>query len=81
MAHVGPNTLDQLEPLLAELRKLSIIEKSRGIFYTKRGAFVHFHGDAEGISADVKCKDGWERLPANTKSDFKKIVALAKAQL
>jgi hypothetical protein len=80
MAHVSSDTLDRLEPLLEKLRMLGVIEKSRGIFYTKRGAFVHFHEDEAGVHADVKCQDGWQRLAANTKSDFSKVVALAKAQ-
>jgi hypothetical protein len=81
MKHASAETLDALEPLLMELRLLAIVEKSHGTFYSKKGAFVHFHEDPEGIFADVKCKDGWQRLPANSKTDFKRIVSLAKAQI
>jgi hypothetical protein len=81
MIHAKQDAFELLGPLLAELRKLDIIEKSTGRFYIKRGAFLHFHHDPEGIFADVKCTDGWHRLPANTKREFKKIVSLAKAQL
>jgi hypothetical protein len=55
MKHAGPATLDALEPLLARLRTLpGLKEKSRGIFYLKSKAFLHFHEDPAGLFADLR---------------------------
>ena len=60
MKHAGPDALDALEDLLAKLRALPALkEKSRGCFYTKSSAFLHFHEDPEGLFADAKL-DGRE---------------------
>ena len=55
MKHASPATLDLLEPLLAEIRALGggLKEKSRGIFYMKGRAFLHFHEDPKGLFGDV----------------------------
>ncbi|HPA38943.1 MAG TPA: hypothetical protein PLV04_09370 [Phenylobacterium sp.] len=58
MKHAGPAALDALEPLLARLRTLpGLKEKSRGIFYLKSKAFLHFHEDPAGLFADLR-EDG-----------------------
>ncbi len=55
MKHAGPAALDALEPLLARLRTLpGLKEKSRGIFYLKSKAFLHFHEDPAGLFADLR---------------------------
>jgi hypothetical protein len=55
MKHAGPGALDQLEPLLAEIRAFAALrEKSRGVFYLKSRAFLHFHEDSLGLFADVR---------------------------
>ena len=55
MRHARPEALERLEPLLQELRKLSVLrEKSRGTFYRGPKAFLHFHEDPAGLFADVK---------------------------
>lgn len=55
MKHAGPGALDQLEPLLAQLRGLGgMIEKKRGVFYRKSQAFLHFHEDPKGLFADLR---------------------------
>jgi hypothetical protein len=55
MKHAGPAALDVLEPLLARLRTLpGLKEKSRGIFYLKSKAFLHFHEDPAGLFADLR---------------------------
>ncbi|HEY6418075.1 MAG TPA: hypothetical protein VIX59_03645 [Candidatus Binataceae bacterium] len=67
MKHAGPDALDQLEPILAELRKLpGLKEKKRGAFYHGPSGFLHFHEDPAGFFADVKL-NGREfvRMPAN----------------
>lgn len=64
MRHAGPAALDELSALLAGLRALpGMKEKSRGVFYRKSKAFLHFHEDPEGLFADVRGPDGeWERI-------------------
>jgi hypothetical protein len=60
MKHAGATTLDQLEPLLARLRALhGLKEKSRGVFYWKSRAFLHFHEDDKGIFADMRDEGGF----------------------
>lgn len=55
MKHASQVALDSLEPLLTQLRGFAIIrEKSRGVFYLKSRAFLHFHEDAGGLYADVR---------------------------
>lgn len=62
MKHAGQNALDQLEPLLTQVRTLSgLKEKKRGIFYRKSKAFLHFHEDPVGLFADVRLTDEFER--------------------
>jgi hypothetical protein len=57
--HARPEDLDRLEPLLARLRAFPALkEKSRGVFYLKSQAFLHFHADPAGLFADVRSEDG-----------------------
>jgi hypothetical protein len=59
MKHAGSVALDRLEPLLARLRALpGLTETSRGAFYRRSRAFLHFHEDAAGLFADVRGVDG-----------------------
>lgn len=61
MRHARPAALDQLEPLLGQLRELGALqEKSRGVFYLRSKAFPHFHEDPAGLFADVRTADGQE---------------------
>jgi hypothetical protein len=53
--HAGAEALDLLEPLLVKLRGLPTLrEKSRGVFYVRSKAFLHFHEDPSGLFADVR---------------------------
>lgn len=55
MRHITDARLDELEALLARLRKLDgLSEKKRGVFYRKSRAFLHFHEDPAGLFADVR---------------------------
>ncbi|WP_374570408.1 hypothetical protein [Phenylobacterium sp.] len=55
MKHAGAQALDQLEPLLAQVRALGgLKEASRGVFYRKGRAFLHFHEDPAGLFADLR---------------------------
>jgi hypothetical protein len=59
MKHAGAATLDQLEPLLQRIRACGgLREKSRGIFYLKSRAYLHFHEDPAGIFVDIRAADG-----------------------
>jgi hypothetical protein len=83
MKHAGPKVLDQLEPLLAQIRAFEgLKEKSRGCFYLKSKGFLHFHehGDDE-IWADIGLGAQFDRLRANTAAQHKKIVSLTSKAL
>ncbi len=55
MKHAGPSTLHDLADLLAAIRRVpGLVEKETGIFYTRAGAYLHFHDDPNGVFADVK---------------------------
>lgn len=70
MKHAGPDALDQLEPLLIEIRKLEgLTEKKRGTFYYRGSAMLHFHEDLSGFFADLKIDGEFVRLAVNTKRE------------
>ena len=59
MKHAGAAVLDRLEPLLDRIRACGgLREKSRGIFYLKSRAYLHFHEDPAGIFVDIRALDG-----------------------
>jgi hypothetical protein len=63
MKHAGTAALDDLEPLLAEIRaRPSLKEKSRGSFYRGGKAWLHFHEDPAGLFADLKFNGDWLRF-------------------
>ena len=63
MKHAGGESLDILEPLLAEIRlRPGLKEKKRGTFYRKGRACLHFHEDPKGLFADLRGPDDWLRL-------------------
>ena len=70
MKHATAEALDRLEPLLADLRRhAGLKEKSRGVFYLRSRALLHFHEDPKGMFADLRTAAEWERFPVNTKSE------------
>jgi len=57
--HAGAAVLDQLEPLLDRIRARGVLrEKSRGIFYLRSRAYLHFHEDPAGVFVDIRAADG-----------------------
>ncbi|MGH6987723.1 MAG: hypothetical protein ACRED9_12925 [Caulobacteraceae bacterium] len=65
MKHAASAALDALEPLLEKIRAAhSLTERSRGVFYRKGRALLHFHEDSSGLFADVRGAEG---------SDFERI--------
>jgi hypothetical protein len=89
MKHAGPEALDQLEPLIARIRVLpGLVEKSRGAFYRKSRAFLHFHQDPHfhegfgGLFADIRVEgDDFERIDVTGLEGADRLVALARACL
>ncbi len=85
MKHASPATLDLLEPLLAEIRALGggLKEKSRGIFYMKGRAFLHFHEDPKGLFGDVRDADGrdFERIDVTEAAGRVALLAAVQARL
>jgi hypothetical protein len=76
MKHAGPDALDQLEPLLVELRALpGLKEKARGVFYRRGRAFLHFHQDPAGLFADLRDGEDFDRLPVNTDEERAALLA------
>lgn len=84
MKHAGAQALDQLEPLLARIRALpGMVEKSRGIFYRKSKAFLHFHEDPKGLFADVRDASGkdFERIDVTEAAGAEALIATARSRL
>ncbi len=84
MKHAGEQALDQLEPLLKELRVLpGMVEKKRGVFYRKSKAFLHFHEDPKGLFADLRdaAGDDFDRFDVTGEPGRAEFVATAKARL
>ena len=82
MKHAGPEALDQLEPILEEIRRLGALkEKKRGAFYYRSSGFLHFHEDPAGFFADLKVGDDYIRLPINSKTQTKTFLRRTAAAL
>ena len=82
MKHAGPDALDQLEPILEEIRRLDgLKEKKRGAFYWRSSGFLHFHEDPAGFFADLKVGDDYQRFPINSKTQTRTFLRRAAAAL
>jgi len=84
MRHARPEDLDRLEDLLGQLRALpGLTEKSRGTFYVKSRAFLHFHEDPAGLFADIRDTAGvdFERVAVTGPAGQARLVALARERL
>lgn len=82
MKHATQGTLERIDDLLEQLRRLpGLKEKSRGAFYVKGGAFLHFHEDPAGLFADLKENGDWVRYPVNTTVEKKRLVEQARMVL
>jgi hypothetical protein len=69
MKHATAAALDELTALLAQVRQFGQIkEKSRGVFYCRSKAFLHFHEDPAGLFADLRTGSDWQRMPVNDKA-------------
>jgi hypothetical protein len=82
MKHAGPQALDELEPLLREVRKIEgLTEKKRGTFYYRGSGMLHFHEDPLGFFADLKVDGEFVRLAVNTKREEAAFLRRATAAL
>ena len=82
MKHATPAALDRLEGLLVQLRTLPLKEKSRGVFYRKSKAFLHFHEDPAGLFADIRNADGsdFERIKVDEPAGAARLIEAAYAR-
>jgi hypothetical protein len=65
--HAGDEALNELEPLLVDLRAVDgLIERKRGVFYRRGKAFAHFHEDPTGLFVDVRLGSDFERMRVST---------------
>lgn len=68
MKHASPSALGRLVQLLAGIRQFERVkEKSRGVFYCRSKAFLHFHEDPAGLFADLRTGSDWERFRVDSK--------------
>jgi len=82
MRHITPSSLDRLEAFLTELRRLEgLREKKRGVFYRRSRAFLHFHEDPEGLFADVRLTDEFERFRVSSRTEQKALLVRLRAAL
>jgi len=82
MKHAGPQALDELEPILREIRKVEgLTEKKRGTFYYRGNAMLHFHEDPAGFFADLKVDGEFVRLAVNTKREEAEFLRRARSAL
>ena len=83
MRHALPPALDELESVLVQLRALpDLKEKSRGTFYRKSQAFLHFHEDPAGLFADVRLDGGdFTRMRVRTQAEQRALMTAVKAAL
>jgi hypothetical protein len=81
--HAREEDLDRIEPLLTQLRAIDgLTEKSRGVFYRRSKACLHFHADGADTYADVRLDtDDFERTRATTRAEQRALVAAVKRAL
>ena len=60
-----------------------LTERSRGTFYKKSQAFLHFHEDPAGLFADVRLSPGGDftRLRVSTKAEQRALVGAIRRAL
>ena len=75
MKHATPECLDALEPLLEDIRRHTTLkERSRGVFYLRSRAMLHFHEDPAGVFADLHKEGGWHRFPVNSRIERRELL-------
>lgn len=81
--HARDEDLDRIEPLLTELRTVDeLTERSRGVFYRRSRACLHFHVDGDAMYADVRCEgDDFERTRVTTNAEQRAFVRRVRRAL
>jgi hypothetical protein len=80
MKHAGSDALDRLEPLLKEVRSIpNIVERSRGVFYRRSKAFLHFHDDPSGLHADMRRDVEFERFRVETPEEQTRLLDIVRS--
>jgi hypothetical protein len=73
--HATAATLDRLEELLGKIRETGALkEKSRGVFYLRSKAALHFHEDPAGMFADLRAGEEWQRMPVNSGAEWARLL-------
>jgi hypothetical protein len=81
--HASSAGLDQLEPLLVNLREIAgLRERGRGVFYRLGRAFLHFHENPTGLFADLRDEDGrdFERFGVSDSAGRARLLAASRAR-
>jgi hypothetical protein len=82
MRHATQADLDQLEPLLAELRKLpQLRERNRGSFSRGSHAFLHFHEDSGDFFVDVRLDSKFTRARVTSLDEQADLLSRIEAAL
>lgn len=82
MKHAGAAALNVLEPLLDRIRTApGLKEKSRGVFYLRSRAFLHFHEDPKGLFADLRTGDDFERFDVSAAEGQEALLAALRTRL
>jgi len=82
MKHAGPAALERLEALLLKLRAFETLkEKSRGTFYRRGQAFLHFHEHGDELFADVRFSTEFERIRVTRATEQKSLLARVRVSL
>lgn len=82
MKHAGSTALDRLEALLRKLRTFGALkEKSRGTFYRRGRAFLHFHEHGDDLFADIRFTTEFERIRVTRAAEQKALFARVRAGL
>ena len=56
-----------------------LVERSRGVFYRRSQAFLHFHEDPSGLHADVRINDEFERFRVETTTEREHLLDVVRS--
>jgi hypothetical protein len=83
MKHATSESLDRINTLLDEIRSFDgLREKTRGVFYLKSQAFLHFHEDEGTMFADVRLSGpDFDQFCLKTSADQHRLVAAIRHKI
>jgi hypothetical protein len=81
--HATQEDLDQVEALLAELRKVpELRERKRGYFSRGSRAFLHFHANETGdLYVDIRLDDAFQRMRVTSREEREDFLARVQKAL